>query len=66
MKKWEYIIVDSKNIHSGNVFKGKSMENVQDYLNELGRNGWEVINLNFRDALTRMEFSGVAKRELNY
>jgi len=67
MKKWEYLIVDAKNVDGGNLFKGKTLDDVQDYMNELGKNGWEIINIQFREnSLSRMDFSGVAKRELNY
>ena len=45
MKKWEYRIVDSKDVRGGGVFKGKERTDVEAYLNEFGRDGWEIINL---------------------
>ncbi len=63
MKTWEYKIVDSKDVPGGGVFKGKARSDVEAYLNELGRGGWEIINLDFRELEKRLEFSGIAKRE---
>ena len=65
MKKWQYKIVDSKDVPGGGVFKGKERADVEDYLNNLGKDGWEIINLDFRELGNRFEFSGVAKREVN-
>jgi len=63
MKKWAYRIVDSKDVSGGGVFKGKDRADVEAYLNELGKDGWEIINLDFRELESRFEFSGVAKKE---
>ena len=64
MKKWEYKIVDSKDVRGGGVFKGKARTDVEAYLNELGGDGWEIINLDFRELGNRFEFSGVARRDV--
>ncbi len=37
MKKWEYMIVDSKDVPGGGVFKGKDRSEVDAYLNQLGQ-----------------------------
>ena len=64
MKKWEYKIIDSKDVPSGGLLRGRSREAIEGYLNELGGEGWEIVNI---DALEmqgrRMAFIGVAKRE---
>ncbi len=64
MTKWQYKIIDSKDVPSGGLLRGKSREAVEAYLNELGSQGWEIVNI---DALElqgqRMAFLGVAKRE---
>ena len=65
MKTWEYKLVDSKDVCSGGVFKGKKRTDVEAYLNELGSDGWEIINLDFRELERRFEFSGVARREVS-
>ena len=63
MTKWEYRILDSKEVASEGWLKGKSRQAVESYLNELGGQGWEVINLDWRELETRASFTGVAKRE---
>jgi len=65
MKKWEYMIVDSKDVPGGGIFKGKDRSEVDGYLNNLGEQGWEIINLDFRELENRFEFTGAAKREKN-
>ena len=62
MKKWEYRIIDSHEIPGGGVFKGKEPSEIDDYLNRLGDQGWEIVNLDFRELERRLEFTGVAKR----
>ncbi len=62
-KTWTYKIVDSKDVRGGGVFKGKERTDVEAYLNELGNDGWEIINLDFRELDSRFEFTGVARRE---
>ena len=64
MRKWEYKIVDSKDVPGGGIFKGKARSDVEVYLSSLGKEGWEIINLDFRELGNRFEFSGVAKREI--
>ena len=63
MKKWEYTIVDSKDVPGGGVFKGKDRAEIDRYLNKLGQEGWEIVNLDFRELENRFEFTSVAKRE---
>ena len=63
MKKWEYKIVDSKDIAGGGVFKGTPRENIEAYLTKLGDDGWEVFNLHFKELEKHYEFYGVARRE---
>ena len=63
MKKWEYMIVDSKDVASGGIFRGRDRSEIDKYLNRLGQEGWEIVNLDFRELENRFEFTGVAKRE---
>jgi hypothetical protein len=64
MKKWEYRIVDSNDVPSQSaLFKGRSRESLEAYLNELGAQGWEVVNIDSNEFNGRMQFVGVAKRE---
>jgi hypothetical protein len=63
MKKWEYKLVDSKDVPSEGIFKGRNREALEAYLNELGAQGWELINIDSLALEGRSEFVGVAKRE---
>ena len=63
MKKWEYRIIDTKEVPRGGIFKGKSRQAVEAYLNELGEQGWEIVNFDAVDWNKCMAFRGVAKRE---
>ncbi len=65
MTKWEYKIVDSKDVSGGGFFKGKDRADIEAYLNGLGKDGWEIINLDFNEIGSKFEFSGVAKREIS-
>ena len=42
MKKWEYKVLDSKNIPRAGILKGRDRSGVEKYLNNLGREGWEL------------------------
>ena len=64
MRKWEYKYLDSLDIEEGDFLAIKSRESVEDYLNQLGAEGWEVIDLDFVEFEGRTSFVGVAKREL--
>ena len=63
MKVWEYKIVDSLDVEGGGLFKGKSRTSIETYLNGLGVEGWELVNIDFREMENRMSFTGIAKRE---
>ncbi len=63
MITWEYKLVDSLDIEEGDFLAVKSREAVESYLNELGAQGWEIINLDFVEIEGRTSFVGVAKRE---
>jgi hypothetical protein len=65
MKKFEYKIIDSSDIEKPGFFKGRKRADIEQYLNELGSEGWEIINMDFRELEARLEFSGVAKREVD-
>ncbi|MBI4483867.1 MAG: DUF4177 domain-containing protein [Acidobacteria bacterium] len=66
MRKWEYRIVDSEDVESEGLLKGRSREALEAYLNKLGAEGWELINVDALELEGRREFVGVAKRELTY
>ena len=66
MKKWEYKIIDSKDTSREGIFKGRSREGLEQYLNALGEEGWEIINIDTYFIESRTSFVGVAKREKQY
>ena len=63
MTRWEYLIVDSKDVARRGIFKGRDRSDVEAYLNNLGNEGWELVGLDFRELDSRFEFTGIAKRE---
>ena len=63
MKKWEYRIIDTKEVPGRGFFKAKDRQTVEAYLNELGEQGWEIVNFDPWDETSTMAFRGVAKRE---
>jgi len=63
MKKFEYKIVDSRDVETAGLFKGRKREDVEAYLSSLGAEGWELVNVDFRELEGRLEFAGVMKKE---
>lgn len=68
MDKWEYKLLDSKklpDVEKG-IFKQSkvSLSEAEQYLNKLGEEGWEIIDIDF-DFLIHDTgaFVGVAKRK---
>lgn len=63
---WEYKIIDSNKAEKGGFLKGRTIEQAEAYLNELGAQGWEIIDLDFNMDPTMpggaTHFHGVAKR----
>ncbi len=64
MKQWEYKILDSRLLPGGGKFKGKEKDLVEIYLAKLGKEGWEIISIDFREISRGFEFAGLAKREI--
>lgn len=64
---WEYKIIDSNAVEKAGFLKGRTLEAVEEYLNELGQQGWEIIDLDFNMDPTLpggpTSFLGVAKRK---
>ena len=85
MKKWEYRIIDTKEVSGAGIIpvslenlenlfsvfgykktppdKVKSRQAIEAYLNELGEQGWEIVNFDALEWRSCMAFRGVAKRE---
>ena len=63
MKKWEYKIIDSKDVPGSGIFRGKERGKIEEYLNNLGEEGWEIVNIDSLELEGRTSFVGIAKRE---
>jgi hypothetical protein len=63
---WEYKIVNSADAKKRGFLTGLTVEDVEKYLNSLGSQGWEIIDLDFQMDPTipggPTHFHGVAKR----
>ena len=63
---WEYKIVNSADAKKRGFLTGHTVEDVEKYLNSLGSQGWEIIDLDFQMDPTMpggpTHFHGVAKR----
>ena len=65
MPKWEYRILDSQDVEGEGLFGEKrSKKDIEEYLNKLGKQGWEVVSMDVSETEERINFVGVAKREL--
>ncbi len=62
MKKWEYKVLDLSDIPGGGLFGDKERSDVEQYLNRLGQQGWELVHADFRQLKHRFDFAGVAFR----
>lgn len=63
MKTFEYKLIDSNDVDTAGFFKGRSREDIEAHLNQLGRQGWEIVNLDFRELEGSLGFAGLMKRE---
>ena len=64
MSKFKYKIIDTHDVESAGMFKGRKREDIEAYLNALGAEGWELVNVDFRELEGGSEFAGVIKKEL--
>jgi hypothetical protein len=62
--KWEYRVISSTEAKGpSGIFKGKSREALEHYLNGLGAADWEVVAVDWNEAQGHASFMGLAKRE---
>ncbi|NMP30659.1 DUF4177 domain-containing protein [Thalassotalea sp. M1531] len=64
MKKYKYKIVDTRDVESAGLFKSRKREDLEAYLSSLGAEGWELVNVDFRELEGGREFAGVMKKEV--
>jgi hypothetical protein len=62
--QYEYKMIDTRDVAAAGVFKGRKREDIEAYLNTLGREGWELVNVDYRELEGGTEFAGVMKRPL--
>lgn len=64
MDKWEYYVF-SYDLHAKTIFK-QGGKTTQDYLNDLGREGWELVNAikTLSNALFSDEYTFFFKRKI--
>jgi hypothetical protein len=63
-RQWEYKLFESKDADVAGLDRRGKRTRLQQYLTSLGREGWEIINIDFHDLNIGMSFVGVAKRPL--
>ncbi|MEM1067545.1 MAG: hypothetical protein AAGG48_23300 [Planctomycetota bacterium] len=62
MTKWEYRVITASDLEKRGFFKSVQPEDIERYLDLLGSEGWEIINIDFTDTTAFLDFRGVAKR----
>jgi len=62
MAKWEYKLMTTADLEKRGFFKSVKPEDVESYFNSLGDDGWEIVNVDFTDTTSFLDFRGVAKR----
>ncbi|MEO1524652.1 MAG: DUF4177 domain-containing protein [Planctomycetota bacterium] len=65
MSKWEYKFITAADLERRGFFKSVEPEDIEKYFNALGEEGWEIVNVDFTDTSSFIDFRGVAKREKN-
>lgn len=66
MQNWEYKFLSTADLEKrGFLLKRVEPAEVEKYLNSLGREGWEIINLDFIDTTAFIDFRGIAKRPVD-
>ena len=62
MTKWEYKFLTAADLEVRGFLKSADPEQVENYFNSLGEEGWEIINVDFIDTTTFIDFKGIARR----
>ncbi len=64
MSQFSYKVIDTRDVETAGLFKGRKREDVEAYLNVLGIEGWELVNVDFRELEGGLEFAGIMKKKL--
>lgn len=65
-RRWEYKLLSTKDLPGGGMLemKERDREAVEAYLNRLGEEGWEIVGIDFTDAMGSTSFfQALARRE---
>ena len=63
MSRWEYKLVSHQDVERAGLIEGRKREAIEQYFNDLGADGWEIIGIDFVDNYNWQNFVGIAKRE---
>ncbi len=66
MRQWEYRLITTKDLPGGGMLglKDRDRAAIEAHLNELGREGWEIVSADFVDGMSSpSHFQALAKRE---
>lgn len=61
LRRWEYKLISTDDVPGGGLLGVKDRGAVEDYLNQLGTEGWEIVGINFMQLPTF--FNALARRE---
>jgi hypothetical protein len=65
MQGWEYRLFTNMDVPAEGLFRAAGRAALEQALNELGREGWEVVAADFNDeAINSFFFAAVLKRPL--
>jgi hypothetical protein len=64
MNQFSYKVIDTRDVETAGLFKGRKREDVEAYLNALGSEGWELVNVDFRELEGGLEFAGIMKKKI--
>ena len=63
MKTWEYRVVTADDVERSGFFQTVNPKVLEEHLNHLGEQGWELVSIDFLDTTSTLYFRAVLKRE---
>ena len=60
MTEWEYKVIDTEQAKGS--FLGRTPEHVEEYLNQFGAEGWEIVAMDYRELSGNLRVYCIAKR----
>jgi hypothetical protein len=63
-RRWEYKLISSNDVPGGGFFGIKEKDALEAHLNALGAEGWEIVGIDFTEAMASPSFfQALARRE---